>query len=37
MDYYAGFVDGIIAAMLPSLLTVAWLVWRAPLKNNSDL
>jgi F0F1-type ATP synthase assembly protein I len=23
------FVDGILAAMLPSMLTVAWLVWRA--------
>jgi len=31
-----GLPDGIIAAMLPSLLIVTWLVWRAPL-NNSDL
>jgi len=23
------FVDGVIVAMLPSMLTVAWLVWRA--------
>jgi len=23
------FVDGIIVAMLPSMLTVAWMVWRA--------
>ena len=23
------FVDGVLAAMLPSMLTVAWLVWRA--------
>jgi hypothetical protein len=23
------FVDGMIVAMLPSMFTVAWLVWRA--------
>jgi hypothetical protein len=23
------FVDGVIVAMLPSMLTVAWMVWRA--------
>ena len=23
------FVDGMIVAMLPSMLTVAWMVWRA--------
>jgi hypothetical protein len=23
------FVDGMIVAMLPSMVTVAWLVWRA--------
>ena len=23
------FVDGFLAAMLPSMFTVAWLVWRA--------
>jgi hypothetical protein len=23
------FLDGFLAAMLPSLFTVAWLVWRA--------
>jgi hypothetical protein len=23
------FVDGFLAAMLPSIITVAWLVWRA--------
>ena len=23
------FIDGILAALLPSMFTVAWLVWRA--------
>ena len=24
------FLDGFLFAMLPSMVTVAWLVWRAP-------
>ena len=24
------FVDGMIVTLLPSMVTVAWLVWRAP-------
>jgi hypothetical protein len=27
-DFYAGFLAGIIAAILPSMLVLAWLVWR---------
>ena len=29
------FVDGFLAAMLPSMFTVAWLVWRADPHQNS--
>jgi hypothetical protein len=28
MEYYTGFLDGIIVTMLPSMLALAWLVWR---------
>ena len=26
----ADFVDGILVALMPSMLVVAWLAWRAP-------
>jgi hypothetical protein len=30
------FVDGFIAAMLPSMFMVAWLVWRTTRELDSD-
>ena len=30
------FIDGIIVAMLPSMFTVAWLVWRADPQQDFD-
>jgi hypothetical protein len=30
------FLDGVLVTLLPSMLVVAWLVWRAPAVDDSD-